>query len=223
MCPETEGPWVRYEDVAALLSQPEHQGGAVEVAKAAVLAAEGQPELTAEEQERFDRRTRTAIAAVFGKLRSEPIRLAAFEALVEAKIIASQGEAGDEAAEEYLWLIVDACIDGAAKHLAIEGDDCERCKGSGIELRQGYGEWLSEPCPECNGTGHEQPEGGDEEDWPRLPIARDSDGALEELAEEFDCEANYAPGYTRWVLQCAARKAREKAAKLKQGGDRGQN
>jgi hypothetical protein len=45
-------------------------------------------------------------------------------------------------------------------------EDCERCKGSGVELRQGCGEWISDPCPDCNGTGKRQPEGGDEEDWP---------------------------------------------------------
>jgi hypothetical protein len=40
-----------------------------------------------------------------------------------------------------------------AQELMEEGD-CERCKGSGVELRQGCGEWISDPCPDC------QPEQG---------------------------------------------------------------
>lgn len=50
----------------------------------------------------------------------------------------------------------------------VEGDECERCKGSGVELRQGCGEWISDPCPDCNGTGKRQPEGGEGEDWPEV-------------------------------------------------------
>lgn len=39
--------------------------------------------------------------------------------------------------------------------------DCERCKGSGVELRQGCGEWVSDPCPACEGTGQARREDGD--------------------------------------------------------------
>lgn len=32
-------------------------------------------------------------------------------------------------------------------------EDCPTCKGSGAELRQGFGEWLSGACPNCDGEG----------------------------------------------------------------------
>jgi hypothetical protein len=52
-------------------------------------------------------------------------------------------------------------LDGAASTQPpsprAEVQDCERCKGGGVELRQGCGEWISDVCPNCNGTGKQPP------------------------------------------------------------------
>ena len=61
-------------------------------------------------------------------------------------------------------------------------ETCERCKGSGTELYQGCGEWLSEECPSCGGSGfaspsHPETQEGDsgqgEDGWHEVWVWRD--------------------------------------------------
>jgi len=99
----------------------------------------------------------------------------------------------------------------------VEGDECERCKGTGSIAFEDYrpGDhqchfsttgWR---CSECEGTGKRQPEGGDEEDWPRALYAiRTATGTIRATR----CVAT-GDEFCRYVL------AREKAAKPKEGTD----
>jgi hypothetical protein len=70
-----------------------------------------------------------------------------------------------ETDEEAVELLPEIVVIGLREELAAakqhspqaEVQDCETCKGSGTDLYQGPGEWLSDVCPDCNGTGKQPP------------------------------------------------------------------
>lgn len=106
--------------------------------------------------------------------------------------------------------------------------DCERCKGSGVELRQGPGEWIDDPCSACDGTGHKQPQhqepqcGGSatapsevtEEEVEAAARAPFDKAGSEEYWDELDEENKRAPREdARLMLQAARRVSQPSGAK----------
>jgi len=79
----------------------------------AVLANEGDPTLSAEDWERFARRTNVAAQALATALGSEENRRAVFDALVEARIWDV-----DEHIQEYVWQVVDTCVNATLAPLS---------------------------------------------------------------------------------------------------------
>jgi hypothetical protein len=81
-------------------------------------------------------------------------------------------------------------------------ENCERCKGSGVELRQGNGEWISDPCPDCDGTGGKQPATPEPEvDLAQADVDNETpDAALLKAEPEGDhwpeATIKIAPGYS---------------------------